>query len=109
MGKRAKRQRISEDDVDLVLGVAWYRREQWNRLLEISADRDKMEDTYEAWEANAEKGLQLAARPGVVVRKVDIDVEELAKWCRSQRRAVDGAARAIFTAEKLKEQSEKSQ
>ncbi len=70
---------------------------------------DKMEDTYEAWEANAEKGLQLAARPGVVVRKVDIDVEELVKWCRSQSRAVDGAARAIFTAEKLKEQSEKNQ
>ncbi len=109
MAKRTKRQRTSGDGIDLVLGIAWYRREQWNRLLEISADREKMEDTYEEWEANAEKGLQMAARPGVVFRKVDIDVEELVEWCRSQRRPVDGAARAIFTAEKLKEQSEKNQ
>ena len=109
MGKRTKPQRTSEDDIDLVLGVAWYRREQWNRLLEISTDRDKIGNTYEEWEANAEKGLRMAARPGVVLRKVDIDVEELLKWCRSQGRPVDGAARSIFTAEKLKEQSEKSQ
>jgi hypothetical protein len=29
------------------IGAAWYRREQWARLLEISTDREKLEDSYD--------------------------------------------------------------
>jgi hypothetical protein len=32
-----------------MLGVAWYRPEECSRLLEIAADRDGLEDTYEEW------------------------------------------------------------
>ena len=106
MSKKDKRKKHKHDDHDsgtTVLGVAWYRREQWNRLLEISSDRDQLEDTYEEWKSIAEKHFDELALPGLPIRKVDIDVEELLSWCGSQDRPVDGEARAQFTAMKLRE------
>jgi len=106
MSKKDKRKKQKHNDRDsgtTVLGVAWYRREQWNRLLEISSDRDQLEDTHEEWEPSAEKRFEELSRPGFPIRKVDIDVEELLSWCGSQDRPVDGEARAEFTAMKLRE------
>jgi hypothetical protein len=110
MSKKDKRKKHKQDDHDkgtTVLGVAWYRREQWNRLLEISSDRDQLEDTYEEWESIAEKHFDELARPGFPIRKVDIDVEELLSWCGSQGRPVDGEVRAHFTSMKLREREKK--
>ena len=106
MGKQKNRKTKANDKLSVVLGVAWYRKEQWSRLLEISRDRDQLEDTYEAWEANAKASLPKLRKRDVIPRRVDIDVEELLRWCRSERRPVDGSARAVFTAEKLREQIE---
>jgi hypothetical protein len=39
----------------------------------------------------------------VWARKVDVDVDELVEWCRSEGRAVDGAARAAFAVLKLRQ------
>jgi hypothetical protein len=103
MSKKNKRKEHNHDSGTTVLGVAWYRREQWNRLLEISSDRDRLEDTYEEWKSTAEKHFDELARPGFAIRRVDIDVEELLSWCGSQDRPVDGEARAQFTTMKLRE------
>ena len=40
-------------------------------------------------------------QPGVVPVKVDIDVEELAAWCRQQGRPMDGGTRSKFVVEKV--------
>ena len=40
------------------IGDAWYRREQWNRLLEVSIDRDELEDNYDDWLRTAEETLK---------------------------------------------------
>jgi hypothetical protein len=106
MDKRMNRKKRDREQTTLNLGVAWYRREQWNRLLEVADDRDNLEDTYEEWEANAEKGLLTLNRPGFEPQRIDIDIEELIRWCKLKNRPVDGAARSIFTAEKLQEQME---
>ena len=86
------------------MGVAWYRREQWQRLLEISLDRDGLEDTYDAWQVTAQKSMRKLSRQGYIVRKIDIDVEELLSWCHSHRRPVDGKARSEFAVVKLRKQ-----
>jgi hypothetical protein len=103
MGKQRNRKTKANDKLSVVLGVAWYRKEQWGRLLEISKDRDQLEDTYEAWEASAKASLPKLRKKDVIPRKVDIDVEELLRWCQSGGRAVDASARVIFAAEKLRE------
>ena len=86
-----------------ILGIAWYRREEWSHLLEISADRDELEDTYEEWLSNAETRLHEMAEAGINPTKVYINLDELQKWCIVQGRPLDGSARAVFTAEKLRQ------
>jgi len=103
MGKKKKQKRKAKNTTKAVLGVAWYRRDQWGRLLEISSDRAELEDTYDKWKAVAEENLGNLAKHGYKLRKVEIDVEELLIWCNSQNRAVDGDARTEFTVVKLRE------
>ena len=83
------------------LGIAWYRREEWSHLLEIAADRDELEDTYEEWLRNVETRLREMVEAGINPMRVFINLEELQEWCTAQGRDLDGSARAVFTAEKL--------
>lgn len=87
---------------NLVTGIAWYRREEYELLHAISADATSMADTYDAWLAGVTKlQLQLQER-GMSIRKVDIDVRELLAWCEQQGRPLDGKARSEFVAEKVR-------
>ena len=89
----------------MVLGIAWYRGEQWPRFRSLATDTDALHDTYAEWEAAAiEKMGQLRAL-GLDAQPVLIDVDELARWCRERNQAIDGAARAQFVAEKVQEAS----
>ena len=87
-------------ETNSVTGVAWYRREDWSRLREIASDRTKLDDSYEAWLAGAQKTLLELAVAGVTARRVD--VEALVRWCRAEGRPVDSAARAAFVADQLR-------
>jgi hypothetical protein len=80
----------------IVSGCAWYRAEQWERLREISADRDELEESYEDWVAQAEESLQALREAGIDVEKVPVDVEALLAWCQAQGRQVNGEARAEY-------------
>ena len=104
MGKGKKKDSKSDETVDTVLGIAWYTREQYEWLLKSANDRDNLEDTYEEWQATAEKMMVKLSKPGVLPRKVHINVEELVAWCKSHKRPVDGAARTTFVADKVEEE-----
>lgn len=86
-----------------ILGIAWYKREEWPGLLEIAADRDELEDTYEEWLNNAEIRLHEMAEAGINPTKVYINLDELQNWCTAQGCPIDASARAFFTAEKLRQ------
>ena len=106
MVKRKKRKPKADEKITSVLGVAWYRKEQWERLREVSVDSDMLEAKYEEWKMNAELGLRRLEKTGILVRKVDVDLEELLHWCNAQKRPVDGEARSLFAAAKLREMEE---
>ena len=106
LGIRKRRKQKTMDTDATVMGVAWYRRDQWDRLLEISSDRAELEDTYDEWKAVAEENMGNLAQHGYKLCKVEIDVEELFIWCNSQNRAVDGDARTEFTLMKLRESNQ---
>lgn len=86
-----------------VIGVAWYRREQWELLRAMAADADNLEKTYEEWLAVAEKTLRKLREQGLELHKVDVDVTELAAWCQAQGRPLDGGARAEFARSRVEE------
>ena len=86
-----------------VIGVAWYRPEQWRRLVEISVDREVIEGSYEEWLGIAcTRSAELAAA-GYRLERVDVDVEKLLAWCLAQGRPVDGPARSEYAAKLTRE------
>ena len=86
---------------ETVVGLAWFRPDQWQRLRDISADCDLLELTHSGWERIATRTLKRLRRSGVNVKKVAIDVEELFRWCTETNRPVNGEARAEFASLKL--------
>ena len=84
-----------------MFGFAWYRKEQWDRLLSVSSDRDSLEATFEEWLEIAQKRFKEFKRGGHDVRQVDVDVEELIRWCQKRKKPIDGNARSEFAADKL--------
>jgi hypothetical protein len=80
-----------DSQIPAKLGIAWYRREEWSHLLEISADRDELEDTHEEWLHNAEIRLHEMAEKGINAVRVHINVDELHDWCIVQGRPLDGS------------------
>jgi hypothetical protein len=100
---RNQRRRVSKRRGELgITGIAWYRREQWARLREVSVDGASLDERYDDWRRRAEGNLRELRGSGVTIRRVDVDVDELLRWCRASGRAVDGPARAAFVAQRLR-------
>jgi catechol-2,3-dioxygenase len=85
------------------IGVAWYHRDQWERLREVSTDVDKLEDTYEEWLSVANKTIKDMTAVGMSIGKVHIDIERLILWCEENGLEMNSSSRARYTAERLRE------
>jgi len=79
-------------------GIAWYRRNQWARLLEVSADASELEPTWREWHIAALRQLRHLHKQGIALEKVPVDVDDLMRWCQSRGRVIDGAARSEYAA-----------
>ncbi|MCX5859364.1 MAG: hypothetical protein NT056_05655 [Proteobacteria bacterium] len=114
---RARLQKQKKDDrreekkmeKTMTIGGAWYLPEQWNKLKEISVDRDDLEDTYEEWLANAEQSVAKMSAAGVTVKKIMVEIAELEAWCRAKNLKINGKSRAEFVANKMREEDLKSE
>lgn len=86
-----------------VAGCVWYRREQWDLLHRKAVDPEELENSYDEWVAQAEQSVANIEKLGLTPKKIDIDVVDLIRWCASENRPLDGAARATFAQDKLRE------
>ena len=102
---RASRRKQPRRGPRVVLGAAWYSREQWHELRAVAADPDALEETYEAWVTVFDAACVKLRTHGMVPERVPIDVDELVAWCAAERVAIDGAARARFAALKMQERN----
>ena len=84
-----------------IIGMGWYRPEDWERLLQVISDRDQLHDTYAEWLAEAEQAERGIMAIGHRVKRVFVDPDELAGWCLFRGRAPDAKARAEFVTDKL--------
>lgn len=85
---------------DLVIGVAWYRREEYELLRALSVDADSMDETYDEWLVSVTEAITGMREQGIVACKVEVEVRELVAWCAQRGRLLDGEARSTFAAEK---------
>ena len=93
----------NESEQKVVVGFAWYRPAQWQRVRDISLDADALEDTYEEWLRLAEQKLAELRAAGLRVEKVDLDSERLILWCNEQGLEMNAQARSSYAAETLRE------
>ena len=84
------------DNKRVVVGIAWYRPEQWTLMLSLIPDPEVFPQTYEEWLARASDTLRELGKQGVAVRKVDVDFKALLAWAAEQGRVPDGAVRAEY-------------
>ncbi len=84
------------------LALAWYRQDQWQLLLGYSTDSDKLERTHQEWLEHAEEKVDEMGKSGINVVKIDINIEEMKKWCERHKKQIDSRTRseyAVFLAQ----------
>lgn len=84
-----------------IVGVAWYRPQQWQRLRQISADVEQLEESYHEWLVVASAHFRELQESGFNVRKVDVDVEDLVEWCKQRGRPLNGEARVDYVTTRI--------
>tara|TARA_R110001606_G_scaffold399306_1_gene584294 strand:- start:23790 stop:24272 length:483 start_codon:yes stop_codon:yes gene_type:complete len=77
-------------------GMAWFKRENYLRLLEIFEDSENLHDTYDEWLESAEQVRRTLKGKGVRVTCVDIDPDEFPKWCAENGFKLNGKARSEY-------------
>lgn len=90
------------NDESVNLGIAWYRRDQWQKLLAASVDNEDLEDTFEDWEAGAAKKYQELRLAGKKVEKIEVDIDQLLSWCQQNKLPLTASSRARFVAERMR-------
>ena len=88
------------------LALAWYRPDQWTLLHAVSTDSEQLEEQYAEWLEYAEQEFKKLQSEGFRVVKLDVDVNDIIRWCTEQGRPLDGNARAEYATRKLREQQQ---
>ena len=95
--------RQHRDSKTLIMGVSWYRPEQWERLREISEDKENFALSYEESLVEWEKKIQDLEAQGIRPIKVEVDVEALLTWCTVQGLPVTPETRTKFMMNTLRD------
>jgi hypothetical protein len=86
-----------------VTGILWWKSGQWEIAKQISDDSSIFDDTYEEWKEAAEKAVSKYKAEGLIIYKVEVDLDDMAAWCREQNRPLDATARTHYVSIKVKE------
>ena len=101
--KMARTIKKHRDNKNLVMGVSWYRSEQWHLLQEISEDKENFDKTYEESLVDSENKIKQLEAQGLRPIKIEVDVEEMLTWCSTQGLSVTPETRTKFMMSKLRE------
>ena len=77
-----------------IVGVPWYRREDWPLLRRLFVDADKLHGRWEDWQAAAVTGEYLMRQDGHRVVRAEIRPKPFAAWCKALGIPADARARA---------------
>jgi len=84
---------------ELVVGIVWYRPEDWVALKSILVDSDTLDDSYQDWLKGAEEVEQRLRREGHIVERVRINPRTFPGWCTLKGLRTDANARTEYATE----------
>ena len=84
---------------EIVVGMGFYKREQWERLLETADDAVILERSYDEWLGIFDSAIETIKGKGAAPELVMVDVEELLCFCREKGLFNNAKARALYVSE----------
>jgi hypothetical protein len=81
------------------INLAYYRRRDWDKLMNSIADRESMHDTWEEWNREFDKTKTLLQKQGFVVHDITIDINNLNRYCLERRLINNGQTRSQYVSE----------
>jgi hypothetical protein len=75
------------------IGIGWYSRQNYRRILEVMEDADKLPPKFDQWLRRAEATERELKKAGHIVVRAMIEPEEFLAWCRARGLNVDAKAR----------------
>jgi len=88
---------------DKVIGIAWYTKEQWILLRQVTENPNDIEDTFEEWLANAIKLKNNFIGSGFTVEEVEIDIQDVISWCNKGNKTINSNSISEYVVFKLRE------
>ena len=74
---------------DKVIGIAWYKKEQWFILRQVIENPNDIENTYEEWLNNAINLKKTLIDSGLTVEEVEIDIQDVISWCKKDNKTIN--------------------
>lgn len=82
-----------------IIGLPWYRREDYPMIQKVMADSHVLASTYDQWLAAAENNESVGRQAGLEIVRVMIDPEGFKAWCHARDLKPDSAARTKYAGE----------
>jgi hypothetical protein len=82
-----------------IIGIPWYRREDYAAVRSAMADRHVLASSYDQWLAAAQNNESVAQQAGLRVVRAVIEPEAFARWCAEKNLSLNGQARTQFAQE----------
>ena len=83
------------------IGIACYRKDQWELFLDMADDRDKLEKTWEDWRTNLNRVINDLKNLGKKVEEIEIDLNDLANYCKEKNLPNTTKTRSRYIADLL--------
>lgn len=81
------------------VGITWYKRADYKRILEIMVDRENLPPTFDKWQSLAEKAEEMIRRQGRVPLRAHLDPDKFVAWCAERGLDINANARTRFAAD----------
>jgi hypothetical protein len=91
----------------MVVAFCWYQPEEWEKLKQSAADAEKLDDTYKEWKKNANDMIRFVRTAGRNVQKINIKIEALEAWCKTEGRENNSAARSHYATAMARQRNSK--
>lgn len=82
-----------------IVGIAWFKREDYDKIKRLSTDGDGLPATYDDWLKAAEDIADQFRSNGQAFQKVHIDPNAFPAWCAARGLDVNAQARIRFSNE----------
>ena len=78
------------------VNLAYYRKKDWRKFLDMIDDRDSMHDSWEEWHNSYLKIKLELSTQGMIVNEIVVDLNELRKYCLNRGLKINGKTRSQF-------------